>query len=1092
MTETEKQEIIDEVLAAIRANAKTIAGLTEATEIADNDYLELDSGRKVAFSVISDAVKQLTDDDLASLNQVVKSTTLTSVAIAATATGATLTITSDAAKVSCAIPAATTLTAGLMTATQANALNNATSTAIAAAGQASTNAAVITDLQTQANETATNAATALTTANAAAEDVADHTAAVSIHPIAGVARNVYDEASDDYDPTATGITYLQDEQKFVNVVADDTESAPSYTVEQGDYGTSGVRRNLLRRTNCGAGYGDTTSSGFYRNGWMAYGYNASTGVNAVAITQGEITQLGTNTRVGQYARFDHMQGVTCTSEYIAFPIRPDIIKAGEKYTVSLVVVDGRNASYNDLTAYPLLSFKAQICDNTAANPLTDQVATTLVQRVTNGTRITATLTATADGSADGSQYLMLYLASECLDKWEFFSVFDLKLERGETATAWCCAPEDVQPTTTEAITDSLYNVDLLAFDKEKPSGGVTTQGAANQLWRANTAKIYRHGYDLWQIHTDYTPYRFATLDDIAAEATDRAAADTALQGSLDRVDRGLAYYWDGVEDGENVIALCVKQTDTAMLVDGTTKAMSGYFVSGEIQLVAGNIYLVPATKGFDPSVAVIARKVTERSIVPITWSYVYDSNGEITEATNDYEIGKAYRQEADGTWTDDLEGENIAALPMTRVVEADSYVPLFRNSGGVPASGYWAIVAPETCRAVVCNTTANAESDRVYVAAYGAIRSLAINKAQKSDVVAIESRVAANEERLTEQQLERYQDIADSATARLTAAGKAMLYGYIPGADGGKRGHWQDVAFGSDEAKSCTMICGGYTNKATSMQSKFYQHTLLRYADVTGFDVSMATTFVYCFAHDADLEVIDLRGWDTSKVVDFSYVFWDCPKLKEIKGIADIDTSQVTSMAYLFHSCKLLQTLDVSNWDTSEVTNMSNLFSGCSSLQALDLSNWDTGALTDGNAMFGSLTLRHITLGWAFFKTTLSSRFDQVSQLGRNEDGTSNGWVDHLADAAPWILADDADDLATQVAAFTAQYGSYKADSSLTALEAFKAAIEDAGQHYLEDYTARTIQLPTALTNLRNTDSSVMAALKLLNSKGFTISGITL
>ncbi len=965
--------------------------------------------------------------------------------------------------------------------TAATTAQNAAQGATTAASAAAESASAAENAASEANE-------ALTTVETA---VADHTAAVSIHPIAGVARNVYDEASDDYDPTATGITYLQDEQKFVNVVADDTESAPSYTVEQGDYGTSGVRRNLLRRTNCGAGYGDTTSSGFYRNGWMAYGYNASTGVNAVAITQGEITQLCTNTRVGQYARFDHMQGVTCTSEYIAFPIRPDIIKAGEKYTVSLVVVDGRDASYNDLTAYPLLSFKAQICDNTAANPLTDQVATTLVQRVTNGTRITATLTATADGSADGSQYLMLYLASECLDKWEFFSVFDLKLERGETATAWCCAPEDVQPTATEAITDSLYNIDLLAIDKEKSSSGVTTQGAASQLWRANTAKIYRHGYDLWQIHTDYTPYRFATLDDIAAKATDRAAADTALQGSLDRVDRGLAYYWDGVEDGENIIALCVKQTDTAMLVDGTTKAMSGYFVSGEIQLVAGNIYLVPATKGFDPSVAVIARKVTERTIVPITWSYVYDSNGEISEATNDYEIGKAYRQEADGTWTDDLEGENIASLPMTRVVEADSYVSLFRNSGGVPASGYWAIVAPETCRAVVCNTTANAESDRVYVAAYGAIRSLAINKAQKSDVVAIESRVAANEERLTEQQLERYRDISDTIAEQHRDVTTQGYYGLYPAGVKAERERWAWTSSAlANNNQSVTAIV--YV-RAIYMSSLCANNPNLEYVDLSTSVFTNNTLAVNCFYNDPKLATVEgLKDVDMSKVTTTSQMFWQCSSLKSL-DLSGWDTSALTTLRSMFEYCHALESVDVSGFDTSKVTNMNGVFYNCFALESLDLSSWDTSAVTTIGGMFGNdSALRYITLDYGFLKTTQAIPFSGAANLGLTESGTSNGWVDHLADVAPWILADDADDLATQVAAFTEQYGSYKADTSLTALEAFKAAIEDAGQHYLEDYTARTIQLPTALTNLRNTDSSVMAALKLLNSKGFTISGITL
>ncbi|MCC8175537.1 MAG: hypothetical protein LIO91_03795, partial [Bacteroidales bacterium] len=197
-----------------------------------------------------------------------------------------------------------------------------------------------------ANAAAKSASSAQDAASAASESLAtvtdavsEHTAAVSIHPIAGVAENIYAEASDDYDPAGTGITYLQDEQRFVNVVEDTTDTAPTYDVDKGAYKTEGVGRNLLKRTNCGKGYGDTTASGFPRNGWVAYGYNASTGVNAVKITEGEIIQLGTNTRVGRYARFTHAQNVVCTSEYIAFPIRPDIIKAGEKYTVSLVVVD---------------------------------------------------------------------------------------------------------------------------------------------------------------------------------------------------------------------------------------------------------------------------------------------------------------------------------------------------------------------------------------------------------------------------------------------------------------------------------------------------------------------------------------------------------------------------------------------------------------------------------------------------------------------------------------------------------------------------------------------------------------------------------
>lgn len=538
--------------------------------------------------------------------------------------------------------------------------------------------------------------------------------------------------------------------------------------------------------------------------------------------------------------------------------------------------------------------------------------------------------------------------------------------------------------------------------------------------------------------------------------------------------------------------------------------------------------------------------VTERTIVPIQWTYVYDSNGEITEASNDYEIGKNYRLEADGTWNDDIEGESYASLPMTRVVEADSYISLFRNSGGVPKSGYWAIVAPETCKAVVCNTTANADADRVFVASYGAIRSLAINKAQKSDVVAIESRVTEAEERLTEQQLERYHDIGDLAYDRHSADTATYgWYGLHAAGTVAEREAWKWVAATAQNNNDVVAITC-FLTKATSLANAMKAPNL-RYFDGTWTDTSACVNITSMFYNDTSLEVVEnVAGWDTSKVTqcnsvfracsplksldisgwklplattlsalfmechslgtvdisgwnslplcaDFKYFFRECRSLKKIAGIETLDVSAATELTDFFRECNVLESLDLSAWDTAQNTTIHQMFLNCYALAKLDISGWDTSPLAVTTSAFLNCTsLRYVAMGWKCFKTTAVWPFFVVSTLGLTESGTSNGWVDHLADVAPWILADDADALQTQIAAFTAQYGSYKKEVSQTALEAFKAAIEDAGQHYLEDYTARTIQLPAALQNLRNADSSVMAALKLLNSKGFTISGITL
>lgn len=74
-----------------------------------------------------------------------------------------------------------------------------------------------------------------------------------------------------------------------------------------------------------------------------------------------------------------------------------------------------------------------------------------------------------------------------------------------------------------------------------------------------------------------------------------------------------------------------------------------------------------------------------------------------------------------------------------------------------------------------------------------------------------------------------------------------------------------------------------------------------------------------------------------------------------IKFSKDIDTSNVTSMAFMFNLCKSLTNLDISGFDTSNVTNMQNLFAGCSSLTSLDVSNFDTSKVTNMDGMFNAL-----------------------------------------------------------------------------------------------------------------------------------------
>ena len=112
-----------------------------------------------------------------------------------------------------------------------------------------------------------------------------------------------------------------------------------------------------------------------------------------------------------------------------------------------------------------------------------------------------------------------------------------------------------------------------------------------------------------------------------------------------------------------------------------------------------------------------------------------------------------------------------------------------------------------------------------------------------------------------------------------------------------------------------------------------------------------------------------------------SWMFNQCYKLKEIKGINDFNTKNVQSMNAMFQSCKEIENLDLSNWNNLKVTNMNYIFNKCSKLKTikginkfvknkletivgifqlcselknLDLSDWDTSNISNMDFMFAA------------------------------------------------------------------------------------------------------------------------------------------
>ena len=131
----------------------------------------------------------------------------------------------------------------------------------------------------------------------------------------------------------------------------------------------------------------------------------------------------------------------------------------------------------------------------------------------------------------------------------------------------------------------------------------------------------------------------------------------------------------------------------------------------------------------------------------------------------------------------------------------------------------------------------------------------------------------------------------------------------------------------------------------------------------------------------------------TSVVIDPSFktyaiptcenMFWGFQALKSIKGLENLNMSNVENMNYMFYGCSALESIDVSGLNSANVTNMNYTFCGCSSLTSIDLTNFNTAKVTDMSKMFsGCSSLTSLDL--SSFDTGNVSFFDEMMSYCSN------------------------------------------------------------------------------------------------------------
>ena len=165
-------------------------------------------------------------------------------------------------------------------------------------------------------------------------------------------------------------------------------------------------------------------------------------------------------------------------------------------------------------------------------------------------------------------------------------------------------------------------------------------------------------------------------------------------------------------------------------------------------------------------------------------------------------------------------------------------------------------------------------------------------------------------------------------------------------------------------------LSGWDVSSASGLSSMFHGCSSLTSLDLSGWDVSNVTSFTDPFYGGmfwgcSSLTSLDLSGWDVSSALDLSWMFWGCSSLTSL-DLSGWDVSSASGLGGMFSGCSSLTSLDLSGWNASGASDLSGMFSYCYSLTSLDLSGWDVsgasnlGGMFSGCSSFASLDLS----GW--------------------------------------------------------------------------------------------------------------------------------
>lgn len=143
-------------------------------------------------------------------------------------------------------------------------------------------------------------------------------------------------------------------------------------------------------------------------------------------------------------------------------------------------------------------------------------------------------------------------------------------------------------------------------------------------------------------------------------------------------------------------------------------------------------------------------------------------------------------------------------------------------------------------------------------------------------------------------------------------------------------------------------------------------------------------------------EIKGIKNLNTSEVRYMSYMFAGCSKLKSV-DLTYMNLQNVEDMDNMFYYCLILKTVYLKGLNTSNVKNMKSMFELCKSLEHLDLSSFDTQKVKNFERMFyGCSSLKAIYASPKFVVNYPNSGSEMFSRCYKLAGETKSYYPTHV------------------------------------------------------------------------------------------------